>query len=1171
MRLQLFELDRCIGTGGMGSVYRGRHVETGVDVAVKFIRPDILHSGRRHFDREVQSHAKLLHPGIVYLFEYGTVDDHADIDGIDGLEVGSPFVAMELADRGTLRDWMPLSSWAQARHILVQVLDALAYAHARDVIHRDLKPENFLLFDLPGGDVQVKLADFGLAHAVGSELDTDTEWLESSAGTPYYMPPEQLHGEWRKYGPWTDLYALGCIAWEIVCNEPPFERATPFALAMAHCEEQRPPLRPQFEVPQGLEEWIHRAMATKREERFLRAADALAALPRAESGSPQQQPAAGHHSGKSGFSPALCQATTWAKTLQQFAKFSLPEESTRSSTPIVDGDAPRIPEAWQVEWVEQLPAPLVGTGLGLFSLREPPFVGREQARDRLWRSLRRAIDEEILTLSIVGGEAGVGKTRLGSWLCTRAHEVGAVSVLKAIHTSGGEGPTEGLAGMVRRRFRTWKLSRHEVFECLREELPSLRAEDEMQRISDAQAITELIRPAGDNATAAEGPQFRFNNSRQKYALLLRLFRRWTQRRALLVWLDDVQWGKEALGLVEYLREHADEMPPVYVVATVRSELISEDLSLRKRLDAIAADEIADRFELRPLAGDDHRRMLSRLLPLEPSLRDRVSKRTEGNPLFAVQLLRHWIERGEVEVADQGFEVAIGTDVEVPDDIHTLWMERLKRLVADLADAGHDELWTSLELAATLGREVHEEEWRAVCQQASVPAPVMLVDKLVQRGLAHRSDEDWQFTHGLLVDSLQRRAREQQRWREHNCLCATILAQVYPNRRAETARRRANHFIEAGQLEAALAPLLQDAQNQYRAGDAPERRRVLRRRRDILDQLGVAANDPRRLENEIAYAHLCFYLSETERGEELARRAVEQLEGQAISSLTVRAAQALGMCQRRRGLRDEARLWLEQAIEWARQIDDPGLEVTLFLELAWLEIPAGNLARAHHLLTELIRRTEEMGDDHLRLWGMNYLAWLAFTCGEDRQSADLLERVLSEAGPAGFRSLESGCHLGLGDLARIAGRWDRAHEHYRLSRQLTPRPGGMLDMLGELGLAQVEVARENFDAAGRHLDYIEERLTYLDAGKYRDWVSTVWLAWEAGQGEWEKFDERFRRYANGWPPNARKSRDIPWLLRLAADHGHRAKKTQRADNLDELAAQIERHLCAPGEFSDDQGD
>ncbi len=259
-----FRLEEELGAGGMGVVYRGVHRDTGQDVALKMLAEEqaLEASKRRAFHREVEAQAGLVHPNIVYLFDYGETDGEA------------PFVAMERA-QFSLGERMPFERWSDVREALGAVISGLAHAHSRGVIHRDLKPENVLCFE--GG--QMKLADFGLAHPMESAPLRSQDELSGMAGTPLYMPPEQLRGQWRRYGPWTDIYSLGVMVYEMVCGRPPFEAPAMWGVLIKHCDEPRPSLTPLFDTPPGLEEWIHRAMAVEIGERFQSAAEALRELP----------------------------------------------------------------------------------------------------------------------------------------------------------------------------------------------------------------------------------------------------------------------------------------------------------------------------------------------------------------------------------------------------------------------------------------------------------------------------------------------------------------------------------------------------------------------------------------------------------------------------------------------------------------------------------------------------------------------------------------------------------------------------------------------------------------------------------------------------------------------------------------------------------------------------
>jgi tetratricopeptide (TPR) repeat protein/tRNA A-37 threonylcarbamoyl transferase component Bud32 len=256
-----YEVLEEIGRGGMGVVYKARHVSLQRLVALKMIRAGELAGAaeRARFRTEAEAVARLQHPHIVQIYEVG--------------EAGSrPFCALEFVEGGSLDNRLagtplPPGPAAQLVGVLARAVHA---AHQRGVVHRDLKPANILLqsksesrnpkpesaagsaFGFRLSDFEPKITDFGLAK----RLDQRHAQTESGVvvGTPSYMAPEQARGEPGRVGPAADVYALGAILYELLTGRPPFRAATPLdTVLQVLSEEPVPPARLNKQVPRDLE------------------------------------------------------------------------------------------------------------------------------------------------------------------------------------------------------------------------------------------------------------------------------------------------------------------------------------------------------------------------------------------------------------------------------------------------------------------------------------------------------------------------------------------------------------------------------------------------------------------------------------------------------------------------------------------------------------------------------------------------------------------------------------------------------------------------------------------------------------------------------------------------------------------------------------------------------
>jgi serine/threonine protein kinase/tetratricopeptide (TPR) repeat protein len=373
-----------LGQGSQGGVWRAVHLWTGAPVAVKILPLARSRDARAMVDRELASMAALDHPNVARILDTGRVGP-ATAAAL-GVAEGSPWMAMELATLGTLSSRCGRLPWPECRRLLLELLDGLAHAHARGILHLDLKPQNVLLTNTPEAPTPL-LADFGLARRL--QQTTPSRQL---AGTPLYMAPEQLRRQAWRCGPWTDLYAFGCLLVELLTGKPPFPYHTLAEVTRGHLTEDPPPLVTPLPVPPGVAVVVARLLAKEPAERYLFAADVAADL-EALDGAP----------------PAAEIRPDWR----------------------------RPPRAVRVE----------SDTHGIRSWRAPQFVGRETERDALWAALVGAVTARTTSYAVIEGPVGVGASRLARWLGEAAQEWGAAAVLRVTHVPGGDAATAWREGL----------------------------------------------------------------------------------------------------------------------------------------------------------------------------------------------------------------------------------------------------------------------------------------------------------------------------------------------------------------------------------------------------------------------------------------------------------------------------------------------------------------------------------------------------------------------------------------------------------------------------------------------------------------------------------------------------------------------------------------------------
>ncbi|MCA9489166.1 MAG: serine/threonine-protein kinase PknK, partial [Myxococcales bacterium] len=685
-QLRTWILERHLASGGQGQVFAARHAATGRPAAIKRLRSLVEERHLLAFRREMRTIAALDHPRIVQILDVG--------------DEGEPWFAMELATH-TLR---AVDDWPGVVRATAAVLDALAHAHGRGMLHLDVKPANVLLgcaeeVDEAGDDAPLglRLSDFGLSH----DLRAIGPTRGRAVGTPGFMSPEQIRGERGRYGPETDLYAVGALVWELCAGRPPFVGGTQDVLR-AQLRGTLPPLVPRFPVPALLAEWLGWCLSPSPTLRPQRAADLLLAL--RSLGRESEAPI--------GISRPSAR-DSGATTLDLDA---LDDATLRDAEDTLGWPRATAPATWRRPEVWRRARPLPDGGLAMTGLREPRLVGREAERDRLWDALRsiqvdrtsaRAVRPRVVVLR---GPRGAGTSRLAEWFAERAHESGAAHVLR-IHHADPPGEEDGLEAAITRWAHVRGLEGGDLEDRLADVLRSLLSNPEPW------VIRSIASWLDGRATI------------QPAALAAALGGAWNERPLLLV-VDDASCGPETLDFVAALSAQAEHVPLRVMAVLVAGEGPAAD-----RVTGLQGAEGVDTLTLGPIERVDLELLLREWIGLDPELADRVATESAGLPGDALALVAALRARRRLVAGPRGLALLPGSDLVEAD---TAPLQTASEAL------GHDEdalQW--LEAAAVAGDRVDlapEALLDLGLLRVDAAGEVVFADPDLRRALIRRADE-----------------------------------------------------------------------------------------------------------------------------------------------------------------------------------------------------------------------------------------------------------------------------------------------------------------------------------------------------------------------------------------------------------------------------------------------
>ena len=1141
-----FDLEGPLGRGGMGLVWSGVHRDSGLPVAIKTLRTDIEWTPAKIelIEREVRASASLESPSIVRVFDYGRIPLNAERAG-ERLVQGSPYFVMELVGGGSLAPHCGKLPWVAARDILVDVLKGLAHAHSRGVVHRDLKPANVMLVEeLRDGQPCVKLTDFGIAYlsqqgiASGGQAQSSDELYCS----PGFVAPETLIKSSYAIGPWTDLYSVGALAWAILCGRSPFQGRRLVDIAESQVSEDFGEFLPVSDAPPEVESWIRKLMRKNVAERFQSAAEAAEYL-RTLGGSETLQ-----HNLHSG----------WRRSERQSRSLALSR-----------------------------------AGLGLYGVRRPPFVGREEERDTLWDDFEACVHQGHRRAIVLRGPPGAGKSRLARWLCEEVEERGLATTAVAFHDRQG-GPRTGLGSLVGHLLHVGSV---DTDHGIKEQVLARRLNNRLGALgvnepSIRDALWELAIPSRDTKGPGAGDNRRaqLKSSEERIGLISSLCLSVSRKTPLILWLDDCQWGSEAMALTAALLKDDRSRGNILLILTIRDEAVDDLPGHAEQLKEVEALPWCRKLTLQPLSHPEAGSLVREMLQLEDGLVEALVERSGGTPLYAVQLLGDWVQRNKLVPTDEGFILPERETLDFPKDLLSLWRTRLRNAMASMSPKAE----LALELAACLGRRVATKEWFLACAQDNFTLPTGLVGRLADVGIVREEEDGIRFTHDLARQAVVQSAIDAGRWSKVCGLCADALGQLGDS---GAAVRRGPMLEACGRLEEAERAYLQAAVWQGKR-TRPGSGGHWEAHSALLDRLSASDDDPRRVEAEVEAISVrlrgVVEARDIERSRELA--SIAETKGWSLIQAKSLLNEAAG--RRVRGSADTVRPLLETAValledshpneeayarvrlarilrmqgetdeafrqagiahDIADRIGDTELSGRVLLRLGDLQSFSGDLEAAEASLRKAIELCGLSGALQSETRAKINLAGLLIQKGELEESSELLREMRIVTSQLGNDANLSDVCIFQGEVERKRGNLALAEDAYRESVLLGTKMKSTWKAAAQANIALIRLDLGLYGEAREIMEEARDAFNSTGRPSVAQIIQTFLMATYAAMDDWDEWDRHWPVVVDFDPLDTYVDKDSAKLLVQAAELAILAGKKRRGRVAGRLAAAHYRKL------------
>lgn len=996
-----------LGQGGMGIVYRALDRISGNIVALKQVLtpPSQLMFGsmgdyeeeRVALTREFQSLASLRHPHVIRVLDYGF-----DVNPHSVSTERYPYFTMDLLlqPRSILDAGRGLSVEGKV-YLIIQMLQAVAYLHRRRLLHRDIKPHNVMVVD-----EYVYVLDFGLA--------VDYEQARGTVGTLPYMAPEVLQGKGADKS--SDLYAVGVIAYELLVGHHPFDTRS-----MAQLVQQVLHTNPDFEPLETIQ--FTRARSTDEipvddndvKTVILHPDDAVGPdnLPATDETTP----------------PPIDKRTT--QTNIRVAEFVSAGGYLSSIVQrlLVKDPRQRYQDAVDVirdlNRVLDVPVPIETTEIREAYLQAASFVGRKEPFDQLLYGLYNVMAGNG-SAWLVGGESGVGKSRLVDELRIRALVEGALVFVGQAVAEGGL-PYQMWRAMMRRMASTT-------------DLEPLEASVLKMLVPDIGSLVDF--------SVTEAPELQGREAQQRlFDAIISLFRK--QIQPVVVILEDLHWGAESLEVVRALNVLVKE-GKLMMVGTFRDD---EAPSLPDQLPEL---------QLLPLKRLNHTGVADLVEAMlgpaskRPGLVDFLHTQTEGNIFFLVEVVR--------ALAEDAGNLYLIEEMELPESIITSGVRQIiNRRLNQVSGAA---LYL-LQFAALAGRQLQMPLLRHWVQDWPDFDLKAWLAQCTHAAILEAQEDYWRFAHDKLregaiatIDPTERINRYRQ--------VAEVIETVYDDPSVHALNlTRLWHEVGDTRKEAHYAEIA--GSQQFQISAYREAIRLFDRALDLVqtkaegDTRVTRANLMRQIGT--AYERINDYPTATrylEQSLSIARAIDDPL-------CIAHALVGLNGVSRMRGEFSKSSEFLDEALILARRVNDFEMIARILNDLSTVSWLQGNYDEAKRLGLEALAIAQEYNYIALVASSLRTLGNIGIISKDYSSSRSYLEKSIQIFQIMGDRDSTAKARIVLGEVERELGNYEIARQHYWEGLSIFRDIGGLGHIaVPLLNLAMIELHFTNIDAAKRYL-------------------------------------------------------------------------------------------------------